>query len=324
MASPKIAPYRILSIDGGGLRGIISLAILENLDAAVPGWRDRINMFAGTSTGGLIALGLAKGFTASQLLDTYMRQGPHVFERSLWHEIKDIGDVIGPKYDSDNRQKVVESILDPALQLGQLRRDEDERGHVVITAFDLDDLAQQDAAKRRWKAKIFHNLPTKDGSGDDRERASRVAMRTSAAPTYFASSDGFVDGGVFANNPGMCALAQTQDPRLSVSIPFETIKMLSIGTGFFPFHLEGEESWGLAQWAPHLVDLLMDGVNEVADFQVAQMLPDGNYLRLAPQLLANIAMDDARKVGALQAIGNNFPIDDPRPGKSAVAFVRGW
>lgn len=111
MPNSQITPYRILSIDGGGLKGIIPLAILENLDAAVPNWRARINMFAGTSTGGLIALGLARGKAPSELLDVYMWQGPHVFERSLWHEIKGIGDLIGPKYDRDNRQKIVESTI---------------------------------------------------------------------------------------------------------------------------------------------------------------------------------------------------------------------
>jgi len=319
MATQKIEPYRILSIDGGGLKGIIPLAILERLDATAPNWRQKINMFAGTSTGGLIALGLAKGMTPSELLDIYMTQGPHVFERSLWQEIKDVGDIVGPKYDSGNRLKLCEGIFGSSLQLGELRSADGTRGHIVVSAFDLDDQSQQDPAKRRWKAKIFHNVPTKDGSGDDSERAYRVAMRTSAAPTYFASFDGFVDGGVFANNPAMCALAQTQDPRLSVSIPFESVKMLSLGTGFFPFHLDGEESWGLAQWAPHLVDLLMDGVNEVADFQAAQMLPDGNYVRLAPQLQTNIAMDDGSKVGVLQRIGNAFVITD-----DMQKFVLGW
>lgn len=318
MPNPQIAPYRILCVDGGGLKGIIPLAILERLDVAAHDWRRKINMFAGTSTGALIALALAKGMTPSELLDIYMTQGPHVFARSLWHEIKDIGDIVGPKYDSDNREKMCEVILGSTLQLGQLRSADGASGHVVVAAFDLDDQSQQDPKRRRWKAKIFHNLPTKDGSGDDGERAYRVGMRTSAAPTYFASYDGFVDGGVFANNPAMCALAQTQDPRLSVSIPFDSIKMLSLGTGFFPYHLEGEESWGLAQWAPHLVDLLMDGVNEVADFQAAKMLPDGNYLRLAPQLQTNIAMDDASKEGLLQRIGNAFDIGEVQK------FVQAW
>jgi hypothetical protein len=69
--NPKIAPYRILCIDGGGLKGITPLAILERLDLAAQDWRRKINMFAVTSIGGLIALALAKGMTPSELLDIY-------------------------------------------------------------------------------------------------------------------------------------------------------------------------------------------------------------------------------------------------------------
>ena len=318
MARPAVSPYRILSIDGGGLKGIIALAILQRLDAAVPAWREGVNMFAGTSTGALIALGLARRMTPAELLDVYVSKGPLVFDRSLWHEIKDLNNIVGPKYDSINRESLCKDVLGENTRLGELLSANGQAGHVVITAFDLDNQSQQDPARRRWKAKIFHNLPTRDGSGDDDEYAYRVAMRTSAAPTFFASYDGFVDGGVFANNPSMCALAQTQDPRLARGIPFGRVRLLSIGTGFYAFHLGGEESWGIAQWAPTLVDLLMDGVNEVADFQVRQMLPDGNYCRIAPPLQTNIAMDDPSMIGVLRRLGDAVSIADARQ------FVTRW
>ncbi len=312
-----VTPYRILSIDGGGLRGIIPLAILERLDSAVQGWRQNINMFAGTSTGGLIALCLAKGMSPSDLLNVYMNRGAFIFERNLWQKVKDLGDVTGPKYDSTNREQVCRDVLGD-LRLKDLRSKDGNSGHVVITSFDLDDRADQDASTRRWKAKIFHNVPTMDNSGDDGEYAYRVAMRTSSAPTFFASYDGFVDGGVFANNPSMCGLAQTRDSRLAIDIPFPGVKMISFGTGFFPFHLDGDESWGLAQWAPHFVDLLMDGVNEVADFQARQLMHGGNYFRVAPSMQTNIAMDDASEVGVLQRIGNAVDIS------GAQQFVASW
>ncbi len=316
MPNTLIDPYRILSIDGGGLRGIIPLVILQKLDLAVPGWRKNINMFAGTSTGGLIALCLAKRMEPAELLNIYMRQGAFIFDRNLWHEIKELGNLTGPKYDSTNREKVCTDVLGD-LQLADLRSKDGKCGHVVITSFDLDDRSDQDASTRRWKAKIFHNLPAGD-TGDDSEYAYRVAMRTSAAPTYFGSYDGFVDGGVFANNPSLCGLAQTQDPRLTISIPLSGVKMISLGTGFYPFHLNGDEKWGLAQWAPHFVDLLMDGVNEVADFQCAHLMQQGSYLRAAPKMQTNITMDDPTQVGLLQSIGNNFDLTD------ATKFAGSW
>ena len=313
MATNKSASYRILSIDGGGIRGIIPLVILERLDTAMPGWRAGIAMYAGTSSGGLIALCLANGMRPRDILDLYMTKGAEVFSRSLWHEIKEIDDLIGPKFDSDLRLALCTAVLGTSLRLGDLAPD------VLITAFDLDDRSQPDPSKRFWKAKIFHNMQTVDSKDTDvGEYAYRVAMRTSAAPTYFSSYDGFVDGGVFANNPSMCALAQTQDPRLAQPIQFESVRMLSIGTGFYPFHLRADESWGLAQWAPHFVHMLMDGVNEVADFQVKTMLTEKCYCRIRPWLEREVPLDAASQAGALRAIGTQIDID------SASAFIRTW
>jgi hypothetical protein len=300
--------YRILSIDGGGLRGIIPLAILENLDNQRPGWRDGINMFAGTSTGGLIALALAKGMTPRQIMDVYMTQGASIFDRSLWHEVTALVEAVGPKYASENRQNVVQGLLGDARLSDYLSAD-GTKGHVLVAAFDLVDKAQPQENLRRWKPKLFHNMPTHDpGDNDGGETAWRVAMRTSAAPTYFGSFDGFVDGGVFANDISMCALAQTQDNRNIMSIPLSSVRILALGTGFAPCSIGGEENWGLAQWAPRLVDLLTDGVLGVADYQTRQMIGTQNYSRLSPLMAEPIAMDDTSQMGVLQRIGNAVDI----------------
>ncbi|HZP68201.1 MAG TPA: patatin-like phospholipase family protein, partial [Rudaea sp.] len=311
------SPYRILSIDGGGLRGIVPLAVLENLDRKKPGWRDGINMFAGTSTGGLIALALASGMQPREIMDAYLNQGPAIFERSLWHEIKTLDEAVGPKYDSKNRESVCHSLLKDA-RLADYVTDSGMKGHVLIAAFDIDDKVEPDPRKRRWRAKLFHNMPTKDGSDDGGEIAYRVAMRTSAAPTYFASYDGFIDGGVFANNISMCAVAQTQDARNVMSIPLSSVRLLSLGTGYASEYIDGEENWGLAQWAPRLVDVLTDGVLGVADYQTLQMLGAANYCRLTTEFNQPIAMDDPSQIGILQRIGDAIDVDP------AVALITRW
>lgn len=306
--------YNILSIDGGGLRGIIALAALEKLDQAKPGWREKIRMFAGTSTGGLIALALAKGMQPRQIMDVYLTRAQSIFHRSLWQESKSIDDVVGAKYDGTNREAVCREILGDQRLGDYLENDK----HVVVCSFALDDPLATSTVQRRWSAKIFHNLPTTDPKDNDsHEIAYRVAMRTSAAPTYFPSYDGFVDGGVFANNPAMCALAQTQDARLATAIALADVSMLSLGTGYAPNHVGGDENWGLAEWSTHLVDLLTDGVNEVADFQVKQLI-GSRYVRLTPALGQNIAMDDPSKLGLLQSIGNALDVS------SALTLVSSW
>ena len=127
-----------------------------------------------------------------------------------------------------------------------------------------------------------------------------------------------VDGGVFSNNPSMCAVAQTQDARNVMSIPLSSVRMLSLGTGFAPYCIDGEENWGLAQWAPKLVDVLTDGVLGVADYQTRQIIGEKNYARLSPLMSEPIAMDDTSQMGVMQRIGNAVDV------APALNLIRRW
>jgi uncharacterized protein len=122
---------------------------------------------------------------------------------------------------------------------------------------------------RRWVPRFFHNL-NDTVSLDD--LVVDVAMRTSAAPTYFPIYQGFVDGGVFANNPALCAITTA----ISAGIKMEDIVVLSISTGKDGLYLSqkqyGEGDWGFLQWAPKLIDLILDGGVEVTDFQCSQII----------------------------------------------------
>ncbi|AUH53261.1 hypothetical protein CXB49_21975 [Chromobacterium sp. ATCC 53434] len=311
-------PYRILSIDGGGLRGIIALVVLERLDQAAPGWRDGVHMHAGTSTGALIALGLARGLTPGQLLERYREQGPRLFSRSLGWRLKTLNGLIGPRYDGAKREQVCRDDLGEESTLASLLRDGGRRGHVLVPAFNLDGDPRLPEGLRRWKPKVYHNLPTLDGSDDGAELSWRVAMRSSAAPTYFSSFDGFVDGGVFANNPAMCALGQTRDARLRTPIPPESVAMLSLGTGVNAIHLAGDADWGYWQWGRDIVELLMDGVNDVADFQARQLLGERRYLRVSTLLDQPVSLDDVGQMARLERIAAQIDLSE------AIGFVDGW
>ncbi|WP_434632092.1 patatin-like phospholipase family protein [Chromobacterium sp. CV08] len=311
-------PYRILSIDGGGLRGIVALVVLDRLDRAAPGWRDGINMYAGTSTGALIAMGLARGLTPGQLLGRYREDGPSLFSRSLAWRLKTLNGLIGPRYDGKERERVCRQVLGETSTLASLLRDGGRRGHVLVPAFNLDGDPRLPDGQRRWKPKVYHNLPTRDGSDDGVETAWRVAMRSTAAPTYFPSFDGFVDGGVFANNPAMCALAQTRDARLRTPIPLESVAMLSLGTGVNAIRLAGDADWGDLQWGRDIVDLLMDGVNDVADFQARQLLGARRYLRVSALLDQPVPLDDVRQMARLEEIAGRIDLSE------ATGFVDGW
>jgi patatin-like phospholipase/acyl hydrolase len=287
-----MAKYRVLSIDGGGIRGIVTTVMMQRL-AAIPGlegFLDKVDLIAGTSTGGLLALGIARGLSLEEMRNIYIDDGPEIFDDSWIDDLLDLGKLRGADYKTAPMRRVLKRILGGTTTLGQLEK------KVLITTFDLDN-EDQKKRKRTWKPKLFHNFP---GPGSDRsELAYNVGLYTSAAPTYFPSVDGYVDGGVYANNPAMCALAQTQDQRyMDPRVDVKDVVLLSLGTGTSLFYIKGKtHDWGYAQWIKPLISLMLDGISGIADYQCQQMLRD-RYHRLAPVFPpdVSISMDEIKKI----------------------------
>jgi uncharacterized protein len=290
-----MAKYRILSLDGGGIRGLVTAILLERLDAAVPGWRDKIDLLAGTSTGGVIALGLARGLSPAQLRQLYEQKGKDIFDDSWLDDLMDLGDVAGAQYDNRNLTRELHRVLGDARLKNLGKR-------VVIPTFDLDN-ESADKAQRTWKPKIFHNFPGPDSDGN--ALAWKVALYTTAAPTYFPTVDGYIDGGVFANNPSLCALAQTQDDRGKdfANPPLDDVVLLSLGTGTSLNYIKGKNlDWGKAQWIKPLLGILQDGVSGIADYQCRKLL-GARYRREAPVFPpgVSIPLDDVKRIPDLVA-----------------------
>jgi patatin-like phospholipase/acyl hydrolase len=275
---------RILCIDGGGVRGIIPTILLQRLtsEPGLEDWLASVEFVAGTSTGGLMALMLGAGLDLQTIRDLYEKRASKVFADSLLDDIKDVGKVIGADYDVANLRDEAHKVFGERT-LGDLEK------RVLVTSFDLDNEATEN---RTWKPKIFHNFEGPDSDGA--QLAYNVATYTSAAPTYFNSADGYIDGGVFAPNPTMCALAQSQDPR---NLPadraaLDDVRVFSFGTGHSPTYLEGDSlDWGYVQWIRPLISLILDGTNGIADFQCRQILGDDHYFRLAPKFPADKSID---------------------------------
>ncbi|GIW41627.1 MAG: patatin [Candidatus Binatia bacterium] len=289
-------PYRVLSIDGGGIRGLLAVVLLERL-RAVSGFErllDLADLVAGTSTGGLLALGLAYGLPLSEIRRLYVEKGPRIFDDSWLDDLVDLGRLRGAEYRTGPLRREVERLFGKTT-LGELRK------RVLVPAFDLDN---ENPDRRTWKPKLFHNFP---GPNSDRDRlVAKVALYTTAAPTYFPSVDGFVDGGVYANNPSMCALAQTQDRRYRPTPALDDVVLWSLGTGTVLQYIRGKKlDWGYAQWARPLVNLMLDGTAGIADYQCFQIL-GARYHRLAPDFPPGraVALDDTEQIPFLLRFGD--------------------
>ena len=296
-----MAKYRILSIDGGGIRGLVTTVLLQRI-LATPGlenFLDSIDFVSGTSTGGLLALGIARQLDLEQIRDVYVKKGSMIFDDSWLDDLIDLGKLRGADYDIKSLRRELKRLFGE-LTLGQLNKP------LLITAFDLDNEAHEN---RTWKPKLFHNFP---GPNSDRAiPAFKVGLYTSAAPTYFPSVDGFIDGGVFASNPAMCAIAQTQDRRYSPTPSLDNILLLSMGTGTSLQYIKGKRhDWGYVQWAKPLISLMLDGTAGIADYQCRQLL-DESYHRLAPvfPVGTTVPMDDIKKIPFMIEFAENLPIE---------------
>ena len=295
-----MAKYRVLSIDGGGIRGLITTILLQRI-TATPGlenFLDSVDLLAGTSTGGLLALAIAHQLNLAEIKDMYIVKGPKIFDDSWLDDLIDLGKLRGADYRITPLQQELKRQFGDTT-LGQLHK------RVLITSFDLDCEANE---QRNWKPKLFHNYT---GPENDRDQlAYKVGLYTSAAPTFFPSVDGFIDGGVFANNPAMCALAQTQDSRY-LDQALDEVVLLSLGTGMSLQYIPGKTlDWGYAQWAKPLILLMFDGTAGIANYQCHQILGD-RYHRLAPvfPMGTAIAMDDVDKISYMIEFAEKWPIE---------------
>ena len=268
---------RVLSIDGGGIRGIIPALVLCEVERRT-GRRtaELFDLVAGTSTGGILACALTRpgAAPAAELVGLYRTEGPHIFRRSLRQRVRSADGLVEEKYDD----AALVDAIGRYLGAGRLS---DATTRTLVTAYDLQ--AREPHFFKSWR-------------GGDLDGPLRVVARaTAAAPTYFepleVGARSLVDGGVFATNPALCAYAEVV--RLQDAPPS---LVLSLGTGSQVRRIEQREaaSWGLAQWVRPVIDIVFDGVSDTVDYQLQQLMPEGTVLRLQTELdRASDALDDA-------------------------------
>ena len=289
--------YRILSLDGGGIRGLLTCKLLERLEKVVPGFLSKVDLFAGTSTGGILALGLASGLSPAEMAKIYQDDGEKIFTRSGFDFFEIIERFSHACY---GNKSLEESLRDKFknMKLGDLPK------KVLISSFLMDNKNTKSGKDfRSWKPKFFHNYDDGPVNMDCYEYVVDVALHTSAAPTYFPLHKGYADGGLVANNPSMCALAQAIDTKTGKQ-QLKNIALFSVGTGMLPKWVEGfNENWGFKQWAPNLLSVMMDGVSGVADYQCRALLGP-RYNRLNMCFERDISLDSVAEIPYLVSLAN--------------------
>ena len=278
-------PFRILSLDGGGIRGIFPAAILADLESTYLGGgsvTEYFDLITGTSTGGILALGLAAGMTARELLDLYITRGREIFppERRALRKLRQY---VFHAYG----RKAMDQILEEFLGTTKLR---DAQVRLCIPSLD-------------WKygdVYLFKTPHHPDYKKDGDEDMAKVAAATAAASTYVRPvEDGytFADGGVWANNPIMVGLVEALS---SFKTERDDISILSIGCGEDPYTISRMQRWlgGKLAWTS-IIFAAMHFQSMNALGQAGLLIGRDRITRLDPPSGGKIDLDDWRKAKAI-------------------------
>jgi patatin-like phospholipase/acyl hydrolase len=278
---------KVLSIDGGGIRGLIPALVLAEIERRT-GRRiaEMVDLVAGTSTGGILACGLTRPgpggaplYSAEDLAAIYVEEGPRIFHRGLLKRIFSVEGLIDERYDDDGLNAALERYLGEQRLSGVLT-------DLFVTAYDI-----KDRFAFFFRSARARNDPTYDFP------LVQVARATGAAPSYFEPAEvtdvagartyPLVDGGVYAVNPSMCAYADVVAAGRAGDLQL----LLALGTGeqtrSYPF--ERARWWGQLEWARPILDIVFDGVADTIEFESAALLAD-RYVRL--QTVLDVASDD--------------------------------
>jgi predicted acylesterase/phospholipase RssA len=287
---------RVLSIDGGGIRGVIPAMILAELQKMVGATPliDLFDLVAGTSTGGLIALGLTvpdeggkPRYTPEDMVRLYTEDGKRIFSRGLWYRLTSLSGWLRPKYPATG----IETVLREKFGSVQLK---DALKDVVVTSYDIQNRKARLFSRAAARADPLSNYYMRD-----------VARATSAAPTYFAPAavmslsggDGViaVDGGMAANNPTLLSVVTTMK-----AAPGKKMFIVSVGTGKVvrPFPTNEAMNWGLLGWAVPITNVIFDAQTNLVTEELGLLLPpakaaqDPRYRFQASLDNASYQMDD--------------------------------
>lgn len=309
----------VLSIDGGGMKGIVSALVLIELEELIKKYAkkdqvylvDYFDLVAGTSTGSILS-GLLlcpdehskPKYTAKDALELYLTRGKEMFQTNLCHKVETVFGLVGPKYRNTNFEKALNHYFGD-VKLSDLLCP------CLLTSYNT-----------QSNQSVFFNCVSSQKDEKRNYYLREAVLASTAAPTYFPPSctrmnnickDCLVDGGVFANNPALCALIESL--KLSKCKDIHSTMVLSIGnvSNAKSYPYRKVKYWGIANWALPILNILMDASEQTIDYQLDKLytvlgIPN-QYLRVAANVKEDIPGMDDTSTKAIQrflAIGKEL------------------
>ncbi|MDT3696627.1 MAG: CBASS cGAMP-activated phospholipase [Ignavibacterium sp.] len=281
--------YKILSLDGGGIKGVFTLGVLSQFENFLgKPINNYFDLVVGTSTGGIIALGLGKGFSANDLLEFYTKMGCDIFSGNrLLNALKHWG---FSKYKNEILRKYLEE------KFGETKLGE-SKIRLVIPSQNLDN----------GELNLFKTAHHNDFKNDYKLKMSEIALATSAAPSYFPvfkATNGLylVDGGLYANNP--IAIAAVEAVGI-LNWPSSNICILSIGCTHEAIDIQTAKkySFGKGYWASNSLKLIMKGQSSAA-LGMAVHLTNRNVVRIDETVAkGKFSLDSISGIENLKGLG---------------------
>ncbi|MDB4223667.1 CBASS cGAMP-activated phospholipase [Granulosicoccus sp.] len=290
--------FRILALDGGGIRGVFTAAVLAKWNSMLrsggdEGFVKHFDMVAGTSTGAILAIGLGLGHSPNQMLNFYRDQGPKIFpkDRKLRHWLK-------PKHDSETLKEILQSVLGDSI----LSRDSYSR--LVIPT----------VRATHGESEVIVTAHTSDRTAFKDITAVDAALASAAAPTYFDEANvddevalqPYLDGGIWANNPVLPAIAEAVR---HLKIPLDRIDVLSVGTMGNETDFTKSLGKGKAGWAGSSVDLFFAAQEHGAANLADSLLSRTRFLRINQETPSEIELDDTSAIEDMAKRGSNVAKD---------------
>lgn len=302
----------ILSIDGGGMKGIVSALVLIELEDIIKKYTgadkvylvDYFDLIAGTSTGSILAALLlcpndcnGPKYTAADALNLYLTKGKTMFQTNLLHRIRTLDGLIGPKY----KNKALTAELN--AYFGSVKTAELLKP-CLLTSYNM-----------TTRDSLFFNSLSSMKSEDRNYNLADAVLASTAAPTFFPPSctksynsceDCLVDGGVFANNPSLCALIEAL--KLERTKNINDTMLLSIGNVYSAklYDYNTVKHWGAINWAFPILDVLMDASEQTVDYQLNKLYStlgvSNHYLRVVANVKENVPAMDSTSPEAIERL----------------------